>query len=45
MTYTVIRNPKYDFAGQSYATMYPNLHRYPATMIPQRANEVCVFEI
>lgn len=26
---------KYDFAGASYASMYPNLHRYPATMLPQ----------
>jgi len=33
--YQVIRNPKYDFIGQSYASKYPNLHRYPATMIPQ----------
>jgi len=34
-TYTVTRNEKYDFTSQSYATIYPNLHRYPATMIPQ----------
>jgi hypothetical protein len=33
--YQVIRNPKYDFIGQSYANSYPNLHKYPATMIPQ----------
>lgn len=33
--YVVKRNPKYDFIGQSYATSYPNLHKYPATMIPQ----------
>ena len=33
--YIVKRNPKYDFVGQSYASVYPNLHRYPATMIPQ----------
>ena len=33
--YTVERNKKYDYIGQSYATLYPNLHRYPATMIPQ----------
>ena len=26
---------KYDFVGQSYASMYPNLHKYPATMLPQ----------
>ncbi|OYT35345.1 MAG: modification methylase [Candidatus Aenigmarchaeota archaeon ex4484_52] len=35
MKYKVIRNPKYDFIGQHYATNYPNLHKYPATMIPQ----------
>lgn len=33
--YKVQRNDKYDFIGQSYATTYPNLHKYPATMIPQ----------
>jgi 16S rRNA G966 N2-methylase RsmD len=33
--YKVERNTKYDYTGQSYASMYPNLHRYPATMIPQ----------
>jgi 16S rRNA G966 N2-methylase RsmD len=33
--YLVQRNSKYDFIGQSYATSYPNLHKYPATMIPQ----------
>ncbi|MDR1838877.1 MAG: modification methylase, partial [Treponema sp.] len=33
--YNVERNKKYDYIGQSYATLYPNLHRYPATMIPQ----------
>lgn len=26
---------KYDFLGQSYSSMYPNLHKYPATMLPQ----------
>ncbi len=35
MNYKVIRNEKYDFLGQSYALSYPNLHKYPATMIPQ----------
>jgi len=35
MKYKVERNSGYDFAGQSYATSYPNLHKYPATMIPQ----------
>lgn len=33
--YPEIYNPKYDFLGQSYASMYPNLHKYPATMLPQ----------
>lgn len=35
MKYKVTRNEKYDFIGQSYASSYPNLHKYPATMIPQ----------
>jgi 16S rRNA G966 N2-methylase RsmD len=35
MKYNVTRNKKYDFAGQSYADNYPNLHKYPATMLPQ----------
>ncbi|WP_245944164.1 modification methylase [Helicobacter ganmani] len=33
--YPAIYNSKYDFLGQSYASMYPNLHKYPATMLPQ----------
>ena len=33
--YKIIRNEKYDFLGQSYSTSYPNIHKYPATMIPQ----------
>ncbi len=35
MKYPVVRNTKYDYAGQSYASAYPNLHKYPATMLPQ----------
>jgi 16S rRNA G966 N2-methylase RsmD len=35
MKYPITRNERYDFIGQSYATSYPNLHKYPATMIPQ----------
>lgn len=35
MKYQIQRNPKYDFIGQSYASSYPNLHKYPATMLPQ----------
>jgi len=38
--YQVVRNKKYDFMGQSYATVYPNLHKYPATMLPQIGIEV-----
>ncbi|MCL4252706.1 MAG: modification methylase [Anaerolineae bacterium] len=33
--YSNTRTPQYDFKGQSYASQYPNLHRYPATMLPQ----------
>lgn len=40
MKYPVIRNTKYDFTGQSYSSVYPNLHRYPATMIPQIGIEI-----
>lgn len=35
MKYKIVRNKEYDFAGQSYASSYPNLHKYPATMLPQ----------
>ena len=35
MTYAVERDTSYDFLNESYATSYPNLHRYPATMLPQ----------
>ena len=35
MKYTVQRNTHYDYLGQNYATVYPNLHKYPATMLPQ----------
>ena len=38
--YQVIRNTKYDFIGQSYASVYPNLHKYPATMLPQIGIEI-----
>jgi 16S rRNA G966 N2-methylase RsmD len=33
--YNIVRNTKYDYVGQSYSTVYPNLHKYPATMLPQ----------
>jgi len=35
MIYKIERNTDYDFLKQSYASAYPNLHRYPATMLPQ----------
>jgi 16S rRNA G966 N2-methylase RsmD len=35
MKYQIVRNTKYDYTGQSYASLYPNLHKYPATMLPQ----------
>jgi predicted RNA methylase len=35
MKYTIQRNTHYDYLGQNYATVYPNLHKYPATMLPQ----------
>ncbi len=40
MKYPVRRNDKYDFIGQSYASVYPNLHKYPATMLPQIGIEI-----
>ncbi|MGI8670370.1 MAG: modification methylase [Aridibacter sp.] len=40
MKYPVTKNEKYDFAGQSYAAVYPNLHKYPATMLPQIGIEI-----
>ena len=33
--YEVRINNNYDFKGESYSTHFPNLHRYPATMLPQ----------
>ena len=38
--YKVIRAPEYDFAGESYSDLYPNLHPYPATMLPQIAIKI-----
>ncbi|MFZ2322848.1 MAG: hypothetical protein WAV89_04025 [Ignavibacteriaceae bacterium] len=35
MHYRIERKPYLDFVGQSYASSYPNLHKYPATMLPQ----------
>lgn len=33
--YHTVYDSKYDFLGQSYGSLYPNLHKYPATMLPQ----------
>jgi len=38
--YQIVRSEKYDFIGQSYASVYPNLHKYPATMLPQIGIEI-----
>lgn len=40
MNYKITRNEKYDFKGQSYSSLYPNLHKYPATMLPQIGIEI-----
>ena len=33
--YEINTNQHYDFKGENYATHFPNLHKYPATMLPQ----------
>lgn len=33
--YHTTYDSKHDFLGQSYGSLYPNLHKYPATMLPQ----------
>ena len=33
--YEIQANKHYDFKGENYSTYFPNLHRYPATMLPQ----------
>ena len=35
MKYEILRNENYDFIGESYKNLYPNIHKYPATMLPQ----------
>ena len=35
MKYNVIRNKDYDFINENYSDLYPNIHKYPATMLPQ----------
>ena len=38
--YKITRASEYDFAGESYSNLYPNLHPYPATMLPQIAIKI-----
>lgn len=33
--YKVQINSSYDFKDENYSTLFPNLHKYPATMLPQ----------
>ena len=33
--YDIQINNNYDFKGENYSTHFPNLHKYPATMLPQ----------
>ena len=33
--YETQRNNHYDFQGERYSSRFPNLHKYPATMLPQ----------
>ena len=33
--YKVKINSSYDFKNENYSTYFPNLHKYPATMLPQ----------
>ena len=33
--YEIQINNNYDFKGENYSTYFPNLHKYPATMLPQ----------
>ena len=41
MKYKIVRNKRYDFIGERYgANLYPNIHQYPATMIPQIGIEI-----
>ena len=38
--YEVQINNNYDFKGENYSTYFPNLHKYPATMLPQIGMEL-----
>ena len=33
--YEIQINNNYDFTGENYSTHFPNLHKHPATMLPQ----------
>ena len=33
--YLIEANKSYDFSKENYSSLFPNLHRYPATMLPQ----------
>ena len=38
--YEIQINKNYDFKGENYSTYFPNLHKYPATMLPQIGIEI-----
>ena len=38
--YEIQVNKNYDFKGENYSTYLPNLHKYPATMLPQIGIEI-----
>ena len=38
--YEIQINRAYDFKGENYSSHFPNLHKYPATMLPQIGIEV-----
>lgn len=35
LNYKCYYDSHYDFIGEKYSSLYPYLHKYPATMIPQ----------
>ena len=40
LNYKCYYDSHYDFIGEKYSSLYPYLHKYPATMIPQTLNVV-----
>jgi 16S rRNA G966 N2-methylase RsmD len=40
MKYQVVRNIKYDYAGENQSRLYPQLHRYPAAMPAQLGADI-----